>query len=210
MSRGWWLGLVAAVIAAGCSDVFATRGRYRMARDLGSRYGFEYVQDTQSGKWVTRACELRVSEQRELPDPLQDNEHGTRLSVSIFKPETVESGLLLSIDYQKRDGYRVWPGAQVLDESDLAGKVAFGIQVQWFEDGKETRYDPLEVISEPPLGDTPPGHWSEWMRADRLRQGGFGWWEEAYGKEAPKVDPPKYPFEMRCQLVLKDVPGVVP
>jgi hypothetical protein len=104
----------------------------------------------------------------------------------------------------------VWRGAQVLDEDDLAGRVADGIQVEWPQDGKETRYEPLEVIEMPALGDAPPNEWSPFLRAGRLREGAFGWWEETYGVAAPQVEPPKYPFEVRCRLVLRAVPGVVP
>ena len=181
-----------------------------MASDPGSRHGFRYVQDTETGLWVIRDCELRVAEARALPEPLQDEAHGSKLAVSIFRPESVESGLLLSIDFERRDGYRVWRGAEVLGEDDLAGRVAYGVQVDWPEGGKETRYEPLEVIEPPPLGDAPTGQWSPFLRAGRLREGAFGWWEETYGKDAPGLEPPEYPFEVRCRLVLKEVPGVVP
>jgi len=209
--RRWLPAFGALLLAFGCSDLAGERGRYRMARDPGSRIGLRYVQDRETGKWVNRECELRVSEARPLPDPLQDDEYGSRLSVSIFRPESVESGLLLSTDFQHRDGYRVWPGAVVLHEDDLEGRVAYGIQVAWPAKGQETRHDPLEVIEMPPLKDTPPpGEWSHFTSASHLREGAFGWWEEAHGKDVPKLDPPKYPFELRCRLFLKDVPGVVP
>jgi len=113
------------VACTGCA-LDASRSRYQMATFLTTRTHFQYVQDGQTGKWVNRACELRVSEARVLPEPLQDDAHGSRLSVQIFKPETVESGLLLSIDFRRDGGYRVWPAAAVLDEDDLIGKVAYG------------------------------------------------------------------------------------
>jgi hypothetical protein len=73
------------------------------------------------------------------------------------------------------------------------------------------RYDDgLELLELPPLGDAPPGEWSPFLRADRLREGGFGWWQETHGKDAPALELPEHPFEVRCRLVLKEVPGVVP
>jgi hypothetical protein len=207
------LGVVAGLVlllAGACSQPAGERARYRMARDPGSRHDFRYVQDTESGLWVIRDCELRVSEARELPEPLQDEAHGSKLSVSIFRPGSVASGLLLSIDFERRDGYRVWRGAQVLGEDDLAGRVAYGVQVEWPQEGKETRYEPLEVIELPPLGDAPPDQWSPFLRAGRVREGAFGWWEEAHGEDAPEPAPREHPFEVRCRLVLKEVPGVVP
>jgi hypothetical protein len=201
---------LAIFLVAACSQPIARSGRYRMARDPGSRHAFAYVQDRETGRWVIRECELRVAQARPLPGPLQDEAHGSKLAVSIFRPGSVESGLLLSLDFERRDGQRVWRGADVLDEDDLEGRVAVGVQVEWPQEGEETRYDPLEVIPLPPLGDTPPGQWSEYLRAGHLREGAFGWWEETHGRGAPELAPPEHPFELRCRLVLKDVPGVVP
>ena len=209
MRTRWCVAVLALLLAAGCSQALE-RGRYRMATDPASRHGLRYVKDRETGQWVNRECELRVSAERELPEPLQDEAHGSKLHVSVFKPETVSSGLLLSIDFELRDGYRVWRGADVLDEDDLAGRLAYGIQVSWPQTGGETRHEPLEVIALPPLGDTPPDEWSAFLRADRLREGAFGWWEEAHGSDAPALEPPAHPFELRCRLVLRDVPGVVP
>jgi len=208
--RRWCAATTTILLATACSQPIGGHGRYRMARDPGSRHDFAYVQDTETGMWVIRDCELRVAETRPLPVPLQDEEHGSKLNVSIFRPESVASGLLLSIDFALRDGHRVWRGAEVLGEDDLAGKVAYGIQVEWPQAGQETRYDPLEVIEMPPLGDTPPNQWSPYLRASHLREGAFGWWEETYGKDQPQLEPPKHPFEVRCRLVLKEIPGVVP
>ena len=201
---------LALLLASACSPPLAQRGRYRLASDPGARRATRYVQDAESGKWVIRDCELRVPEARRLPEPLQDEAHGSKLDVSIFRPGSVASGLLLSIDFELRDGYRVWRGAQVLGEDDLAGRVAYGVQLEWPREGEETRYEPLELIELPPVGDAPPGEWSPFLRAARLREGGFGWWQETQGKDAPALELPEHPFEVRCRLVLKEVPGVVP
>src|SRR5262249_11554199 len=131
------------IALAGCT-LDASRGRYHMATFLTTRSHFQYVQDSQTGKWVNRACELRVAEARPLPEPLQDDAHGSRLTVEIFKPETVESSFLLSIDFKTDAGYRVWPAAVVLDADDLNGRSAYGVQLSWPEDGKPTRTDPME------------------------------------------------------------------
>jgi hypothetical protein len=205
--RRFALTPLALLLLAACSEPSA---RYRMARDPGSRHAFEYVRDRETGRWVIRACELRVSRARPLPEPLSDDAHGDKLGVSIFRPGSVESGLLLSLDFEERDGYRVWRGADVPDEDDLAGEVAFGVQVEWPRDGEETRYEPLEVIPLPPLGEVPPGEWSPWLRAGHLREGAFGWWEETHGRDAATLAPPEHPFEVRCRLALKEVPGVAP
>jgi hypothetical protein len=202
--------LALAMVALAASGLDASRGRYHMATFLTTRTHFQYVQDSQTGKWVNRTCELRVADPRPLPEPLQDDEHGSRLSVEIFKPESVESGLLLSIEFKSESGYRIWPAAVVLDEDDLKGRVAYGVQVSWPETGKPTRTDPLEMIAMPPLGDTPPQRWSEWLRAGQLREGQFAWWKQVNGAPEEPVTPPRFPFEIRCKLTLADTPGVVP
>lgn len=207
--RGSPIAISLAMLAA-CSADASRAGRYHMATFLTTRTHFQYVQDRQTGKWVNRACELRVAETRPLPQPLQDDEHGSLLSVQIFKPETVESGLLLSIDFATEGGYRIWRGAAVLDDDDLRGKVAYGIQVSWPESGKPTRTDPLELIAMPPLGDAVPQQWSEWRGPAHTREGQFAWWKEVNAEPAEPVAPPQYPFEMRCKLTLADTPGVVP
>jgi hypothetical protein len=204
------LALAIAIVALGACSADASRGRYHMATFLTTRSHFQYVQDSLTGQWVNRACELRVAEARPLPEPLQDEVHGSLLNVEIFKPETVESGLLLSIEFKSEGGYRIWSGAAVLDEDDLAGKVAYGVQVSWPETGKPTRTDPLEVIPMPPLGDTPPQQWSDWLRPAQLREGQFAWWKEVSAAPAEPVTPPQDPFEIRCKLTLAETPGVVP
>ncbi len=202
--------IAVSIVAAMAGGLDASGGRYHMATFLTTRSHFQYVQDSQTGKWVNRACELRVADARPLPQPLQDDEHGSRLSVEILKPETVESGLLLSLEFKSEGGYRIWPGAVVLDEDDLKGRVAYGVQVSWPETGEPTKTDPLEVILMPPPGDMAPEQWSEWLRAGQLREGQFAWWKQVNGAPAEHVTPPEYPFELRCKLTLADTPGVVP
>ena len=68
----------------------------------------------------------------------------------------------------------------------------------------------IRAIKRHVFGDTPPGQWSGFLRAGQLRPGAFGWWDEAHGRDAPELAPPEHPFEVRCRLVLKDVPGVAP
>jgi hypothetical protein len=71
--------IVLALVA--CSGCFGSpsAGRYSMATDPASRYAFRYVRDRQTGLWVHRECEARVSAKRKLPDPISDSETGDRL-----------------------------------------------------------------------------------------------------------------------------------
>lgn len=207
-----WLCAAALTLAVACSSAptAPSSGRYRMATHRTTRSNFAYVMDVETQRWANRECELRVSTARALPDPLSGPEHGTQLSVQLFKPVSVESAYFHPNNYEMRDQHRVWLLRHVGDEGDLTGRSAYGVQVQWFWEGEDPTYDALEMIRMPPLGNQPPGVWSEWSGASSLREGAFGWWEEAHGKAQREVKPPEYPFELRCRVFLADTPGVLP
>src|SRR5262249_39254124 len=106
-------------------------GRYAVARDPASRYGFQYVRDQKTGRWVQREFEIRVDLARDLPDLRADSDVGNRFSVQLFKPGTAQTGGLRSAVPLVEDGFRVWRGADVMDKHDLDGKVAYGVSVSW-------------------------------------------------------------------------------
>lgn len=202
--------VVFAMLLVACSGNVPGGGRYVMQKDPGSRHGFGYVWDSVAKQWVQRDCELRVSAQRGLPEPLVDPLHGNTLSVQVFTSMSVGSAAMSSLDYTVKDGYRIWRLGQVLHEDDLAGRVAYGIQLKWPQPEGPADVEPLELIRLPPLGDTSPNEWSAWMRATDLRPGAFGWWEEAHQRESAAAIEPEYPFEMRCRLVWAEVAGALP
>jgi hypothetical protein len=45
--------------------------------------------------------------------------------------------------------------------------------------------------------------------ASSTRTGAFGWWDEAQGAPPEPPQPIAHPFELRCQIVATDTPGVV-
>ena len=205
------LATLASLLGIGCGKSSSTR--YTLARDLGARTNSRYVFDRVSGQWIYREFELRVDTARPLPDPISDDEHGDRLSLQVFRPMTVASGGLRSGTPEIEGGYRIWRGADVAREEDLEGRVAYGVTVTWpvVDDTSGAPHDALEIFSLPPFGDTEPDVWSEWVTAAKLREGGFGWWEEVHGKEGDSVPPPpKYPFEFRWRLRLDEIPGRLP
>jgi len=202
-------GLVVAVVLVVCACAQG-RSRYVAARDPGSRGSARYVQDRQTGKWVIRDVELRVSVDRALPDPLQDPEHGSLLSASVFGPISVSSGLLYSLNFEIRDGYRVWHGGQIMHGEDLQGKISYGVTVEWPRPGQPTTSDALEMFRLSPPGDTPPDVWSEWQKPDSYRKGDFAWLAEVQGAGPESPRAPEYPFEVRFRYVLKNAPAVMP
>ena len=196
-----FVAALVAIALAGCAE---TGGRYRVSVDPGSRHNFRYVQDRQSGLWVHRECEVRVSAKRRLPNPVSSPEHGDMLHSSRFEPGSVGTGNLSPTKFVIEDGYRVWRFQELLTENDFAGKTAFGIQVEWPVEGGPSRHEPLELFALPPPGDLPPDQWTSWRRADHARTDAFGWWEEVHQAPPEAMPAIEHPFELRFRLLLKD------
>lgn len=203
------LGAVAWLAAAvGCSGA-APQGRYAAEHFRTTRTNFEYVRDRVTGQWVNRHCELRAPLARRLPDPLTSEAHGDALSVELHAPGSVRSGGLQSVRFTVRDSYRVWVIDDVLRPPDVQGRTKYGVSVKWYTTDQETRYDPLELFHMPRLGNEPPGTWGPWVVASSTREGAFAWWSEAQGAPPAPPTPIAHPFELRCQIVPTDTPGVV-
>src|SRR5262249_43692295 len=161
------------------------------------------------GAWLTRHCELRTPVARPLPDPLTTDEHGDLLSVQLFEPESAQTAGLRSVDFEVRDGFRVWTIDDVLRAEDVEGRTSYGVQVAWPQTGQPTRHAPRELFHPPRLGNDPPGSGGPWVVASSTREGAFGWWNETQGAPPEPPQPIEHPFELRCQVVVTDTPGVV-
>ncbi|MEO7998409.1 MAG: hypothetical protein ABI852_13245 [Gemmatimonadaceae bacterium] len=202
------------LVAAGCAGPGGGSSRYTLATLPGSRYDFRYVMDKQTRRWVQRDVELRVSVDRKIPEPLLDPKSGNLLSVQLVKPGSAQTGGIDKMDFEIRDGYRVWKIRDVMHEQDIKGDIRYVITIKWPHDGQSTEYDPTEVFPMPAPGNVPPDEWSPWMSAGSLREGGFGWWEEARNVPAAPVTEgsttPAHPFQMRYRLLLVDNPVVIP
>jgi hypothetical protein len=198
--------LVCMTWPAACS---AQRGRYAAEHFRTTRTNFVYVRDRVTKNWVNRRCELRVPVARALPDPLETPESGTLLSVQLLQPGTAQSGGLNSAKFETRDGFRVWVIEDVLDEPDVDGRSSYQVQVEWPHPGAETKYDTAEIFHLPMLGDQPPNTWGPWVTADKTREGAFAWWSETSGQPPEPAQRIAHPFELRCEIVFTDTPGVV-
>jgi hypothetical protein len=192
----------------GCSTP-GQSNRYVAEHFRTTRTNFVYVRDRVTGNWVNRHCELRVPVARDLPDPLTTDEHGDLLSVELFEPGSVQTAGLDSVTFDVRDGLRVWTIDDVLHQDDVEGRTSYGVQVSWPQAGEATRHDPLELFHLPRLGNDPPESWSPWVVASATREGAFGWWSEVQGAPPAPPQPIAHPFELRCQVVPTDTPGVV-
>ena len=200
------LWIVCMTMPASCS---APRGRYAAEHFQTTRTNFVFVRDRVTKNWVNRRCELRVPLKRELPDPLETPESGTLLSVQLLGPGSAQSGGLDSVKFETRDGFRVWSIEDVLHQDDVEGKTSYYVQVAWPRAGSETKHDAAEIFHLPLLGDQPPNQWGPWVTAGRTREGAMGWWSETAGSPPEPAQAIANPFELRCEIVFTDTPGVV-
>lgn len=199
------IGIGAACIAALVACVGGGNGgRYTMATDPASRYAFRHVRDRQTGLWVHRECEVRVSAKRKLPDPISDDETGDHLHSQRFDSESVGTGDLVPAQFELHDGWRVWRFRHLPNEDDLRGRTGLGIQVEWPKRGAPSDWEPMELFAYPTIATMAPEEWSTWSTAASQREGAFGWWAEVHGKPPEPGVPIALPFEMRCRLLLKD------
>ena len=204
------LALAGLAILAGCENAgFGSSSRYAAEHFRTTRTNFVYVRDKVTGQWVNRRCELRAPVARPLPEPLTTSEDGDRLSVQLFDHESVRSAGIRSVHPETRDGFRVWVIENVLRADDVAGRTRYGVSVSWPQRDQPTHHDPLELFYLPRLGNEVPGEWSPWVVASATREGALGWWSEAHGAPPAPPQPIAHPFELRCQVVTTDTPGVV-
>jgi hypothetical protein len=200
------LWVVAMTVSPACSG---QRGRYSAEHFRTTRTNFVYVRDAVTKNWVNRRCDLRAPVARELPDPLSTPESGDLMSLQLMQPGTAKSGGLNSVQFETRDGYRVWSIEDVLREPDVEGRSAYSVQISWPRRGSETKYDPAEIFHLPMLGDQPPNEWGPWVTADKTREGALAWWSETTGQPPEPSQKIAHPFELRCEIVFTDTPGVV-
>jgi hypothetical protein len=200
------LWIASMTVPAACS---AQRGRYAAEHFRTTRTNFVFVRDRVTKNWVNRRCELRVPIARELPDPLSTPDSGDLMSVQLLQPGTAQTGGLDSVKFETREGYRLWKIEDVLHEADVDGRSSYLVQISWPRKGSETKYDPSEIFHLPMLGDQPPNEWGPWVTADKTREGAFAWWSETNDKPPEPTQKIANPFELRCEIVFTDTPGVV-
>jgi len=192
------------------------RSRYVVMVDSGSRYNFRYVKDRPSGQWVHLHCEMRVSEQRLLPNPIHSQELGDLVSFTYLGPGHMGSAGIAPAAFERRDGYRVWLWREVALPENLQGGTALSVQAKWPPSAKGPPVsETMELFHLPPLESLLPYVWSPWRKADELGGGAFAGWEKLQGIGAgtgpdgkpvllEKASLPAFPYEMRCRVVLAE------
>jgi hypothetical protein len=135
------------------------------------------------------------------------DEHGDLLSVQLFEPGSARTGGLQSVTFDVRDGHRVWVIDDVLGPDDVEGHTSYGVQVEWPQAGRSTRYDPLELFHLPAPETKRPGTWSPWVVASRRARARSDGGAKPGGPTGAAAAGPQP--ELRCQVVATDTPGIV-
>ncbi len=171
--------------------------------------GFEYLFHQPSGKWVGRECQVRILDDRRLPDPLVLSGPHPAVSIQLFGPLSVQSAPILGgiENVQRFERYRWWWLDIPMGDDVVKAKAPqrLGVQVAWppTGDGGE-RVDPMEVFVLPPIATAPPETWTPWRGPDSLRGGTSAWHAEVHGRGSrePALVGPTPTFELRCRAAL--------
>lgn len=192
--------IFALVLAAAlpADDAEARRSRYRPMP------GHPWLVDRESGRYPHAHCELRVSVERPLPEPLTSAATGDLLEKTVITAATLESAGIVLTDVVVADGWRTWLWRDLPDAARVQGSSRLAIAVRWPNPDGTLRREPTELFALPALEAHPPWRWSPWQRAADVRQGEHVLFESAASARAPAPPLPAHPFELRCRTVLSE------
>lgn len=190
--------------------VHAKSGKSPSKRYLPVKLGYGYsVFDPKTKQWLQRQVQLRVSKERQLPEPLISPEHGNELHCTDYGPGFCGTGNMIPDRYVIKDNFKVWQWRKHVNYDDLLGQTAFSITVDRWKDGSK-KSEPTEIFAFPAIAEQEPGQWTEWQRASSQRPGDFAWWSEVHKQDLPEPVSIEHPFEMRFRLRLTpDEPRIV-
>lgn len=195
--------LIVAVALSG-GDAEARRSRYQPLP------GHPWLQDRETGRYPHAHCQLRVSIERSLPEPITSTATGDLLSKTYLTAVTMESADIVLTDVIVADGWRTWLWRDLPDAARLQGRGRLAVTVRWPQPDATLRSEPTEIFALPALEAHPPWRWSPWQRAQQIRNGEHAAYEALENAPAAAVTPPAQPFEVRCRTVLSEeltVPG---
>ena len=177
-----------------------------LRREYGTE-GFEYVFHEPTGKWIGRECQVRIMDDRRLPDPLVLTGESPAVSMSLFGPLSVSSAPILGgiENVQRFERWRWWWVDIPMGDDALKSGHRLGVQVTWPPaGGGHERVEPMEVFVLPPIDSQPPGTWTAWKGPDSLRAGESAWHGEVHRRRSPgsPVVGATPPFEVRCRAGL--------
>lgn len=177
-----------------------------LRREYGTE-GFEYVFHEPTGKWIGRECQVRIHDDRRLPDPLELAGSSPAISMSLFGPLSVSSAPILGgiENVQRADRWRWWWLDIPMGDDAVKSGHRLGVQVTWPPaGGGDERVEPMEIFVLPPIDSQPPGTWMAWKGPDSLRAGESAWHAEVHRRRAPAspVVGATPMFEVRCRAGL--------
>jgi hypothetical protein len=181
-----------------------------LRREYGTE-GFEYLFHEPTGKWVGRECQVRILDDRRLPNPLVLTGPSPAISIQLYGGLTVESAPIMGgiRNVQRFEKYRWWWLDIPMGDDVVKSKAPqrLGVQVTWppATDGSE-QVEPMEIFVLPPIDTAPPETWTSWKGPDSLRAGKSAWHAEVHRRLSREPAPtgPTPTFEVRCRAALWD------
>lgn len=182
-----------------------------LRREYGTE-GFEYVFHEPTGKWIGRECQVRILDDRKLPDPLVLTGEHPAISMKLFGGLTVESAPILGgiENVQRFERYRWWWLNIPMGDDVVNAKAPqrIGVQVAWPSTAEGGRVEPMELFVLPPIDTHPPETWTAFKGPDALRAGESAWHGEVHRRRSREPAPvgatPR--FEVRCRAGLWATP----
>src|SRR5262245_4853932 len=166
-----------------------------LRREYGTE-GFEYLFHEPTGKWVGRECQVRILDDRKLPDPLVLTGPNPAISMQLFGGLTAGSAPIAGgiQNVQRFERYRWWWLDIPMGDDVLKAPQRLGVQVTWPSAGDGGgQVEPMEIFVLPPIDTAPPDTWTPWKGPDSLRAGESAWHAEVH-RRAPREPPPPRPW----------------
>jgi hypothetical protein len=208
----WPRRIAAALLALSVGAAVAAEGMATLKhgmvlrREYGTE-GFEYVFHEPTGKWIGRECQVRILDDRRLPDPLMLAGASAAVSMKLFGPLSVESAPILGgiENVQRFERWRWWWLDIPMGDDALKSGHRLGVQVTWPPTGGgQERVEPMEVFVLPAIDSQPPGTWTVWKGPNSLRAGEAAWHGEVHRRRSNETAAvgATPTFEVRCRAGL--------
>jgi hypothetical protein len=171
------------------------RDRYQMVTERTTRSSFQHVQESKTGRWVRRECDVRLPEKSNITRTQLDGMRGSRLdgmSVASMGPSGAQRVL--------HQGWYRWRFDLIPNSAELKGKVAYTVSIP-LESAQPSEKLMTVFVPAAFTDADEPELWSAWFGPTRAVTGSM----IAFNPHPTEAEASqRLSFEMRCRLRLND------
>jgi hypothetical protein len=171
------------------------RDRYQMVTERTTRSNFQHVQESTTGRWVRRECDVRLPEKSNITRTQLDGIRGSRLdgmSVASMGPSGSQRVL--------HQGWYRWRFDLIPTRADLLGKAAYTVSIP-LESAKHSEKLMTVFVPAAFTDADEPERWGAWFAPTRTVTGSM----IDFNPQPTEAEASQRPsFEMRCRLRLND------